>query len=79
LRCTDAARAFRAWEQERRPGAPRLLPIYALTANVLEEHRLECEQAGMDSFATKPLRANVLAELRQRATAYAQLVPDARR
>jgi CheY-like chemotaxis protein len=78
LRCTDAARAFRAWEQERLPGAARL-PIYALTANVLEEHRLECEQAGMDSFATKPLRANVLAELRQHATAYAQLASDARR
>jgi hypothetical protein len=45
-RCTrlslgaDATRAFRAWEQDNLPpDAPRL-PVFCITANVLEEHRL---------------------------------------
>ena len=48
---------------------PRL-PVYCLTANVLEEHRAECENAGFDGFLTKPLRRENLAELRDRAQAY---------
>jgi signal transduction histidine kinase len=43
---TQAASEFRAWEAAARPGAMRL-PIIALTANVLEEHASECENAGM--------------------------------
>ncbi len=36
----DATRAFRAWEQDNLPpDAPRL-PVFCITANVLEEHRL---------------------------------------
>ncbi len=70
-RCAEAARAFRAWEAEHRPGAPRL-PIFALTANVLDEHRAECAAAGMDGFVSKPLRACMLPELQQRARGYAE-------
>ena len=67
----EAGRAFRAWEAARLPpGAPRL-PMYCLTANVLEEHRRECEAAGFDGFHTKPLRADALAALQARAAAHA--------
>jgi CheY-like chemotaxis protein len=86
------ARALRAWEAEN--GAPQL-PVYCLTANVLAEHRAECEDAGFDGFITsaclselltlpasrfsrvfccasaEPLRQENLAELRERARAYA--------
>ena len=65
----DAARAVRAWEAAQRPPRPPV-PIYALTANVLEEHRAECDAAGMDGFLTKPLRAAALPELQQRAREY---------
>jgi CheY-like chemotaxis protein len=69
----DAARALRAWEAAQRP--PRLpVPMYALTANVLEEHRAECDAAGMNGFLTKPLRAAALPELQRRAREYQQLV-----
>jgi hypothetical protein len=59
---TDAARAFRAWEAEHRPGAARL-PIFSLTANVLDEHRRECEDAGMARAAHQKLIARMLAFL----------------
>ena len=65
----DAARALRAWEAAQRPPRPPV-PMYALTANVLEEHRAECDAAGMDGFLTKPLRAAALPELQQRAREY---------
>ncbi len=65
-----AARAFRAWEAAHRPRAPRT-PMYCLTANVLEEHRAECDAAGFDGFLTKPLRADALTELRARAAEHA--------
>jgi len=42
----DATRLFRAWEREHAPSQP-CLPVFCFTANVLEEHRLECELAGM--------------------------------
>ena len=32
------------------------VPIFALTANVLEEQRKQCLEAGMNKFLTKPLR-----------------------
>ena len=49
----DATRAFRAWEREHAPHAAPRLPVFCITANVLEEHRLECETAGMCGFITK--------------------------
>ena len=66
----DAARAFRAWEAVHRPGAPPL-PMLCLTANVLDEHRAECEAAGFNSFVTKPLHSSMLPQLRARAEAHA--------
>ncbi len=43
---TQVAAAFRAWEAVNRPGAMKL-PLIALTANVAEEHAVECSEAGM--------------------------------
>lgn len=43
------------------------LPIIALTANALEEERNRCLAAGMDGFATKPLR---LADLQSLITQF---------
>ena len=67
-----ATRAFREWEVAHAPCGTRL-PVYCLTANVLEEHKDVCCAAGMDEFITKPLRRDALAELRQRAAEYAGL------
>ena len=61
----ECARAFRAWERER--GGGGRLPLICFSANVLNEHRLESERAGMDAFITKPLSAEDLAALRRRA------------
>ena len=52
------------------PGALRL-PVFCITANVLEEHRAECKDAGMDGFITKPLRSDALGQLEAHAAAYA--------
>ena len=38
----------------------RHIPIIALTASTLESDRKECEQAGMDAFASKPLNVDEL-------------------
>ena len=46
LRGTQVASAFRTFEAGIRPSASMRLPIFALTANVLEEHAAECIQAG---------------------------------
>ena len=46
LRGTQVAAAFRTFEAGVRPSASMRLPIFALTANVLEEHAAECIQAG---------------------------------
>ena len=49
----EATRLVRA--EESRALDPRV-PVVALTANVLDEHRDECFAAGMDDFLSKPLR-----------------------
>ncbi len=74
---SQATRAFRDWELAHvSAGAPRL-PIIAFTADVLEETRAECEEAGLDGFCSKPLRADVISELEARARAYsAQTQPQ---
>ncbi|KAJ3029604.1 hypothetical protein HDV00_009532 [Rhizophlyctis rosea] len=64
---TDATRKIRELEREGRlrsdsrgvgmaARGPKRLPIVALTANVSEESRAECQEAGMDIFLPKPLK-----------------------
>ena len=53
----EATRLVRA--EESRALDPRV-PVVALTANVLDEHRDECFAAGMDDFLSKPLRRGEL-------------------
>ncbi len=55
----EATRQIRQLEQ----GTGRHKPIIALTANALEEARQECLTAGMDDFATKPVRLDTLKPL----------------
>lgn len=71
----DVARAFRDWEAACE-GAPRL-PLFCLTANVLDEHRAEAEAAGFDGFFTKPLLPDAVATLRRRATVQERLLSAA--
>ena len=42
---------------------PRRLPIIALTANVSEDSRRVCAEAGMDWFCSKPFTAGMLEEV----------------
>ncbi|MBD8532870.1 MULTISPECIES: MHYT domain-containing protein [unclassified Massilia] len=48
----DATRRIR--EQETQSGRPRV-PVIAMTASVLPEHRRASAEVGMDGFATKPV------------------------
>jgi CheY-like chemotaxis protein len=56
----EAARAIRAAEAR---GDGRRLPIVALTADVLEEGKHACLEAGMDGFLTKPVNPDELEEM----------------
>jgi len=57
----EATRRIRAAEQPRRH-----VPIVALTANVFEDDRLRCLEAGMNGFLTKPLGIGPLSEMLDR-------------
>ena len=70
----EAVRAFRTWEQNNRADQPRL-PCICFTANVLDEQRDECIAAGFDHVLTKPLHADAITILKQRAKAHAALLP----
>jgi signal transduction histidine kinase/ActR/RegA family two-component response regulator len=54
---TDATRTIRHWEKS--AGQSRT-PIIAMTANVLQEDKEECFQAGMDDYISKPINASDL-------------------
>lgn len=54
----EACRRIRE-EENRNPTRPRA-HIIALTANAMEEHRVQAKEAGMDDFLTKPLRPDSL-------------------
>ncbi len=47
----EATRIIRRWELER---GVQPVPIIAVTANSTEEDRLECIQAGMNDYLSKP-------------------------
>jgi CheY-like chemotaxis protein len=54
----------------------RQVPIVALTANVLPEHRAACFAAGMDDFLAKPLRKSDLADTLATHLSRRRLPPD---
>ncbi len=60
----DFTRAYREYEAARADG--RHMPIVALTANVAEQAREQCLEAGMDEFLTKPIDPATLAEVLSR-------------
>ena len=47
------------------PGAVAGIPIIAMTANVMDDDRRRCQEAGMNGFLPKPVRRNALAEVLQ--------------
>ena len=49
----EATRQIRQWERSR---GQRSIPIYAITAHVLEENSEQCSRAGMDGRLTKPVK-----------------------
>ncbi|EXJ10990.1 ATP-binding protein [Nitrincola nitratireducens] len=55
----DATLNIREWERMQQQSPT---PIIALTANVLEQDRLNAERAGMSGFAIKPLNMQALRE-----------------
>lgn len=55
----DATRKIREWERAHQQSPT---PIIALTANVLEQDRINAESAGMSGFAIKPLNMLALRE-----------------
>jgi PAS domain S-box-containing protein len=58
----EATRSIR--QQEALQGLPRR-PIIAVTAHSLEEERLQCIEAGMDGYLTKPISMERLASVLQ--------------
>lgn len=62
---TDATRQIRHWEAS--SGQART-PIIAMTANVLQEDKLECFEAGMDDYISKPINSTELFKLLKKWT-----------
>ena len=55
----EATRRIRQIESE---AGDQHIPIIALTAHVLEDDRVRCQEAGMSSVLTKPLSMDELRE-----------------
>ena len=55
----EATRRIRDWEKEHELEA---VPIVALTAHALQEHRQRSQEAGCSGFLTKPIKKKVLYE-----------------
>jgi CheY-like chemotaxis protein len=49
-----ATRAIREWERQNLPSR-KPVKIVAVTSNVSEDDRRQCEEAGMDGFIGKPI------------------------
>jgi len=64
----EATRRIRAL-----PAPAGAVPVVAITANVLGEHRQACAAAGMDDFVTKPINRETLRGVLQKWTASAAL------
>jgi signal transduction histidine kinase/CheY-like chemotaxis protein/HPt (histidine-containing phosphotransfer) domain-containing protein len=65
----EATRTIRTYEKKTRR---RPVPIVALTANAMKEHRDICLEAGMDDYLTKPVTID---KLQQALQTYEQNVP----
>jgi len=60
----DGIEATKKWrEEEATRSNTKKIPIIALTANVSEDDRLRCLNAGMNEFLTKPVSPERLAEI----------------
>ncbi|MCK4744291.1 MAG: response regulator, partial [Sulfuriflexus sp.] len=61
----DGIEATRKWREEEasRPDDIRKIPIIALTANVSDDDRLRCLNAGMNEFLSKPVSPERLGEI----------------
>lgn len=54
----EATRHIRAHEAD--TGISPRIPILALTANVLDDFKHKCDEAGMDDFLTKPIKRDLV-------------------
>lgn len=62
----EATKKIRQWELENGSGR---IPIVALTAHALSEHREACLAAGMDDYLAKPVSLDRLRETLTRVSA----------
>ena len=52
--------------EKKNPGAPRHIPIIAMTANAMEGDRERCLDAGMDDYVAKPIKRSMLEQAMER-------------